>query len=329
MSQIFINPLQSLSSVYPLMASLDSPILSIGVVNVRRESMSKLFVRLLASGAIAASMGATVLADGASINLTGPGSTNIVTSSNRNTFSQRLNNWVGLGNYNYQRASTGNVWVSGNTAVWGSGLGSGNAINTNMGQNNVNIDNTGANMGVSMVPWSFGGGSMGGSIYLTGPHSTNIISGSNSNRFSSNTNNNVSTVNQNSQQATSGGVNITGNTVVTGVGGSGAAVNENSGTNTVDLANSSPTLISTGNNGGCDAGSISTTGPGSFNRIGCSNSNSASFNTNNNVSAANFNQQTARSGSVTISGNTVVSGVSGSGTAFNSNSGENNVGISN
>ena len=223
--------------------------------------MSKLFVRLLASGAIAASMGATVLADGASIDLTGPGSTNIVTSSNHNSFQQHFLNMVGLGNSNFQWARSGNVKVFGNTEVLGTGLGSGAAANFNSGENDVTITNMGA-----VMPWSWGlgGVSGGGTIFLTGPHSTNIISSGSSNRFTSNTTNNVAAVNASSQSASSGGVSITGNTLVTGVGGSGNAINENQGTNTVDIANSTPTFVPTGTS--CGGGSISTTGPGSSTR---------------------------------------------------------------
>src|SRR6266567_4767822 len=115
--------------------------------------MNKLFVRLVGSGAIAASMGATALASSASIDTTGPGSTNVITSSSHNLHSDNLRNRVDSGNWNYQTAKTGNDWSRGN----GGG----------------------------------GNGNREASIFLTGPGSNNQISGLNRNEFRSSTNNNV------------------------------------------------------------------------------------------------------------------------------------------
>lgn len=290
--------------------------------------MNKLiFVRLVASGAIAASLGAaTALADSAGISTTGPGSTNIVTSSSGNWFNQSTRNNAVVGNYNNQRANTGRVGIYGNTIVRGEGGGSGDAFNSNNGQNTVNIDNSGGSMP------NFGGGNGGGSnygsIYLTGPCSTNLISSNNTNRFNSSTTNNVQASNSNNQQASSGGVNITGNTLVTGIGGSGSASNVNSGTNNVNIENTTPVPVWTGSGSGNAAG-LAITGPGSFNSTQFNNSSSTNLQTVNNVSATNSNTQSANSGPVNISGNTVVEGVGGSGSAYNSNTGENDVGISN
>ena len=287
--------------------------------------MHKLFVRLAISGAVALGMGGAALADGASIELTGPGSTNVVTSSNLNSFLFRLNNRVALGNFNNQIARTGGVFVHGNTVVHGLGLGSGNASNFNRGSNDVFIDNNGGFVPFFLVGSGMGGG---GTIFLTGPHSFNQISTNNLNRFSSNINNNVRATNFNSQSARSGSVIVTGNTLVTGVGGSGNASNFNTGTNTVSLSNSSPTWSGSWGSG-TGGGVISTTGPNSFNAIHTTNGTFVSQNTSNNVSATNVNHQTATTGNVVISGNTVVSGVGGSGDATNWNSGMNDVGITN
>ncbi|HEY2003794.1 MAG TPA: hypothetical protein VGH44_01610 [Candidatus Saccharimonadia bacterium] len=291
--------------------------------------MHKLFVRLVASGLLAGSLGATALADGSSIELTGPGSTNVVTSSNSNSAQFRLNNRVALGNFNHQFAQTGGVFVCGNTVVHGSGLGSGSAFNSNSGRNNVMLENSGG-----MTPFGFlgGGSGGGGTIFLTGPHSANVISSSNSNRFSSTTTNNVRANNSSTQTARSGGVLVTGNTLVTGVGGSGNAANFNSGTNTVGISNSSPSWNGSSwgsSGGGGGGGSISTTGPGSFNLIRSNNSSRSTQSTTNNVTATNTNRQSASSGPVVISGNTVVSGVGGSGDATNENMGQNDVRINN
>ncbi len=291
--------------------------------------MINLFVRLAISGTIATMVGATALADGSSIQLTGPGSTNMVTSSNFNSFNSNVRNWVAPSNWNSQNANSGAVWLGHNTKVglYG-GTGSGNAYNSNMGQNYVQIQN-----GSSNYPVLYGGGGNGGngSIFLTGPYSTNRISNNNVNRFSQNTTNDVSSTNYNNQNARSGGVVITGNTLVEGVGGSGNAANVNSGTNTSKIINGNnmPTPYGwSGGNGG-NGGAISTTGPGSYNSVGSNSLNSFQENTQNQVNSANYNQQNATSGNVLISGNTVVSGVGGSGSAYNSNSGANGVGISN
>lgn len=289
--------------------------------------MNKLFVRLAVSGAVALGMGATALADSASVDLTGPYSTNVVTNSNRNSFNQLTSNRLALNNYNNQNARTGNVGIWGNTKVYGVG-GSGNAFNYNSGRNNVELLNS--NMG-AMPYGNYGSGGRNGSIFLTGPYSYNSISGRNNNRFNQTTVNNVRANNYSNQNARSGAVYVTGNTVVEGVGGSGNATNVNSGTNTVNLANESalPGWGSWGGSSGNGDASIAVTGPGSFNAIGGSNSNSMNLKTLNNVSAGNYNRQNATTGNVVISGNTVVKGVGGSGDATNWNAGQNDVGISN
>jgi len=293
--------------------------------------MQKFMIRLAMASAVALGFGATALADGSgrsSIELTGPFSTNIISSSS--SFLQRLNtrNFVNAQNFNHQFARSGDVRVFGNTLVLGSGLGSGNAINVNSGRNNINIDN---NQGGSMWWWGgSGSGSGGGSIFLTGPGSFNAIHGNNSLRFTSNISNRVNAQNFSTQTARSGNVTVTGNTLVTGVGGSGNAENFNQGSNEVNISNEQGGLsglnFGSGSGGG---GSIAVTGPGSFNAISHNNRTSVSQTISNNVNAQNFNRQTAQSGNVTISGNTVVSGVGGSGDATNWNSGMNDVGISN
>jgi hypothetical protein len=294
--------------------------------------MNKLFVRLAVAGAVTVGVvaPAAALADSASIDLTGPFSTNVVTSSNRNSFNQLTSNRLALGNWNNQYARSGNVSVWGNTKVFGDGMGSGNAYNINSGRNNVDIYNGGS----AMPPWNGWNGnrSGNGSIFLTGPGSFNRISDNNSNRFNDTTVNNVRANNFSNQTARSGNVRITGNTLVYGVGGSGDATNVNSGVNTVNIDNNGSAVPGwgswSGNNGGGNA-AIAVTGPGSFNAISGRNSSSVNLRTINNVQATNSNHQNATTGNVTISGNTVVSGVGGSGDATNWNSGENNVGIGN
>lgn len=289
--------------------------------------MNQLFVRLALSGAVAGLLSTSALADNASIALTGPGSTNTVTSIGLNSFRSKINNWADLGNWNNQVAKSGDVWVTGNTGVYGGGTGSGNAYNYNNNDNNVTIANT-----QPYQPYgdSYGNGSNGnGVIYLTGPYSANSIGSYGYNRYNADTNNYVNANNVNNQNARSGAVNITGNTLVEGVGGSGDAVNNNNNTNTLTLTNgnSLPALPALPNGG--DNGVISTTGPGSYNAI--SSLYGANYNqrTNNYINSTNSNQQTARSGDVNVTGNTVVLGIGGSGNAYNSNSNTNGANISN
>jgi hypothetical protein len=291
--------------------------------------MNKLFVRLVGSGAIAASMGATALASSASIDTTGPGSTNVISSSNRNSFSSNLRNHVDTGNWNYQTAKTGNVRINCNTKVDGFGSGSGSASNYNNGNNWVAVNNSGNGGNWGNGYNGNGNGNGEASIFLTGPKSYNQISDSRSNSFRSNVNNNVNAQNYSTQNARSGAVTISGNTVVSGVGGSGSASNYNMGVNTVQIDNQGNRTPGWSMGGGDGNANVSTTGPWSYNAIRGNNSNRVSENTTNNVTANNFNHQTATTGSVTITGNTVVRGVGGSGDATNYNSGMNDVGISN
>jgi hypothetical protein len=228
--------------------------------------MNKLFVRLAASGAIAASLGAPAFAGSASIDTTGPGSTNTVTSTNCNDWNQTTSNWVGLGNWNYQSANSGDVWLNRNTKVDGFG-GSGSAYNSNATGNAVSIENRGNDQSArsgdvnisgntvvrgaggsgdaanfnstsnavdisnspSGMSWSGSGNNAGNaSISTTGPDSYNRISRDNSSSTNLTTRNNVGIVNANNQSA---------NTVVSGFGGSGDASNFNHTANDVSLNN--------------------------------------------------------------------------------------------
>jgi hypothetical protein len=288
--------------------------------------MNKLFARLATGATLVASLGGTALADSASIELTGPGSTNIIDVRSSDFLGFATTNRVHANNWNWQQAHSGDVRIRHNTKVWGDGGSSGDAWNSNSGQNWVNINNDCGN-------WWGGGtmarGSQNASIFLTGPHSFNRISAVDNNRFTQTTRNQVNTSNFSNQTARSGNVTITGNTVVTGVGGSGSAANENVGTNDVSISNSAamPTWQPSDGSGG--SASISTTGPHSNNQIRLADASNTTITTTNTVSATNFSHQTATSGNVTISGNTVVSGVGGSGDAFNTNTGTNSVDISN
>jgi hypothetical protein len=296
--------------------------------------MNGLLIRLAASGLMTVALGAGVaLADGggsggASIELTGPGSTNIISGGSSHNFRSNISNRVYGCNCNNQYSRSGDERFNHNTKVYGDGYGSGSARNYNDSANNVYLSNRSeGNNGYGS--WG-NGGSRTGAIALTGPYSYNRISDSgNRSSFNSQVRNNVNTSNFNSQQATTGNVRITGNTVVEGVGGSGNASNFNSAENNVAISNSQPHTFF-GNWGPTGAAEITTTGPDSFNSIsGGGRSSRVNLLTNNNVNASNANYQSARSGDVTISHNTVVSGVGGSGDATNWNSASNGVDVSN
>jgi hypothetical protein len=166
------------------------------------------------------------------------------------------------------------------------------------------------------------------SIHLTGPDSRNIIESNNSSRTNVTTQNWVTAVNANHQFARSGDVDAKRNTFVDGTGGSGDAWNENSASNSVSIENEGGWNDSSWGGGSQDA-SIHLTGPDSNNRITFNNSNRFTSTTRNNVAVANVNNQVATSGDVSAYRNTSVDGVGGSGNAYNSNSANNDVSITN
>ena len=74
-----------------------------------------------------------------SIENTGPGSLNTVTSTNTNTLTITNNNDVDVKSYNYQRASSGEAEVEDNTT--GGDATSGDASNSNTVENTVSVSN--------------------------------------------------------------------------------------------------------------------------------------------------------------------------------------------
>jgi hypothetical protein len=190
----------------------------------------------------------------------------------------------------------------------------------------VDVSNNGGNWGGG----SWSGGNNNARIFLTGPDSTNRITFDNRNNFRLNNTNNVGITNLNDQNARSGDVDIHGNTVVRGGGsGSGDAYNTNSTVNAVSATNSSPSFSGNFGSGGSGSASIGVTGPDSYNSIRSNNNSNTNISNRNTVGIANVNQQTAQSGDVSISHNTVVDGVGGSGNAVNSNRTINDVSLEN
>lgn len=284
--------------------------------------MKKLFVRLAASSAIVASLGAPALASDVSLHATGPGSTNAVTSINHNHWNNLNYNRVGLGNWNSQQARSGHVCACGNTWIGGS-LSSGSAHNQNQTHNLVNLSNHSTGFG----GFNHGSGNHTASIHLTGPDSNNHIRFSNHNRFTQVNHNSVNLTNANHQSAKSGDVSLSHNTVVHGGAQSGNATNHNASQNVVAISNQSPTFAP--GTSGHNTASINTTGPGSHNQIKLHNSSDTNLVNHNAVSISNSNHQTATSGDVNINHNTVVDGGGHSGDATNHNSTENEVSVTN
>jgi hypothetical protein len=166
----------------------------------------------------------------ASIHLTGPDSYNRISFNNSDRFTSTTRNNVAVANVNNQFASSGDVNHYRNTKVDGVG-GSGNAYNSNSASNDVSISNSTPSGG------NWGGSSPSASISTTGPDSNNQIRYNNSSATNVTTTNNVTAVNYNNQVASTGDVNVSGNTYVSGVGGSGDASNYNSGDNSVSISN--------------------------------------------------------------------------------------------
>ncbi|HEX3081851.1 MAG TPA: hypothetical protein VHQ86_01215 [Candidatus Saccharimonadia bacterium] len=217
-----------------------------------------------------------------------------------------------------------NDWMNG----WGNSVGgsvmSGAATNSNSTGTGVTIGGRGA---ADMIMPLASGGNGDASIAVTGPGSTNVIAENSGSSFRSTNVNEVGVTNSNDQSARSGNVDVSRNTVVGGGVSSGAASNSNSTGTEVNVSNPAVTGVATGGSGTNGSASIDTTGPGSTNRISENNRTSFTSTNVNEVAVTNSNNQTARSGNVDVSRNTVVSGDISSGDARNSNGTSTGVGI--
>lgn len=280
--------------------------------------MNKLFVRLAASGTIALSMGAPALAGTAMIGTTGPDSTNTITSNSRSDWYQAAHNWAEFSNWNSQQAHTGDVSGSHNTWLASLGGGGGSASNDNTTMNNLIVHNPGAAHATS----EGGSGNHQATIHLTGPSSTNSIRLDNGSHNSSVASNHVQAQNLSQQAARTGEVELSHNTNAGGNGGSGDAVNQNDTSNNVAIHNMSAGSQGQMSTGGSNTASISLTGPDSTNQIKFNDHHSTSQATQNVVSTTNASSQSASSGDVTLSHNTVAGGAS-SGDAYNNSNSSN------
>jgi hypothetical protein len=238
-----------------------------------------------------------------------------------------------MGYMSSQQSAWSSGW-SGNSGH-GGGLSSGNASNNSHNVFNVmaHNDNNSCN---GHVGSHVGGGA---SISTTGPGSRNVISADADHYTRVNNDNQVGIYNNNPQHARTGSVNAYGNTSVGGHGGgsgSGDADNYSANHAVVHTSNSGGAggsgshtgHSSSGGHGGSGSASIHLTGPNSRNAISSDVNTRYTETNSNSVHISNSNAQTARSGNVSASHNTLVGALS-SGNASNSSSNDFWVDLSN
>lgn len=168
-----------------------------------------------------------------------------------------------------------------------------------------------------------------GTIDTTGPNSHNEVTFNGGNDVNLDNNNSVRVSNMTAQSAYTGDVVAATNTTA-GDAASGAAMNDNSLTGHLSVSNTnsnSAALASVAGGGGSD-GSITNTGPSSWNEVTFNNGSSVEVDNNNCISIQNTTTQTASSGDATVTNNTT-GGSAVSGDASNSNSTDLTVTVSN
>jgi hypothetical protein len=168
-----------------------------------------------------------------------------------------------------------------------------------------------------------------GSIGTTGPDSYNKIEFNNRSTVKVRNSNDVGVGNVSLQFAKTGDAKVKHNTTG-GDATSGDAVNDNLARTNVGIDNSGSSAAALENGCGCgsDTGSISNTGPDSYNKIEFEDSSYVSVKNRNKVHVLNLNVQAASSGDAKVSGNTT-GGDATSGDATNVNTTETTVNITN
>jgi len=168
-----------------------------------------------------------------------------------------------------------------------------------------------------------------GSIYKTGPDSTNRIEYRNRNNVDTRNTNHVGVANASLQLARTGDARATHNTDA-GSARSGNAANDNLSRTTVRVNNSgsSAAALRNNNSNNNDDASIDTTGPDSTNVIRFQNRNNTKVTNTNEVGVLNLSVQAAESGSAKVHDNTE-GGSATSGNASNVNTSETTIEITN
>lgn len=167
-----------------------------------------------------------------------------------------------------------------------------------------------------------------GSIGTTGPDSTNKVEHKNRSKRKVENNNGLFVVNYNPQEARTGRARVSHNTTG-GDAASGDATNDSLLRARVTVDNSGSSDVALGSGGsGSNSGTISNTGPDSYNKIKFDNKSSVKVTNNNLVGVVNVNEQKAKSGSARVSGNTT-GGDATSGNASNISTNETTISITN
>lgn len=174
------------------------------------------------------------VAGAATIDTTGPDSTNRIT--HRNDVRTRVSNdtSVRLTNNNPQTAVSGDARVTRNTT--GGDVSTGAAANDSLVEASVEVDNTGAASEALSNAGGSGGDWGDASIENTGPDSLNVISSRNTVRTTVENDTDVSITNNNSQTAVSGDARASRNTTVGDVS-TGDATNVSTATFEVSVSN--------------------------------------------------------------------------------------------
>ena len=173
----------------------------------------------------------TVTLDGTT---TGPDSRLNVDLNNRVHSSTNNLNEVGVGNFNAQESTTGDVDAKKNTEVGGSN-GSGNASNDNWTQTTVAVTNGGGGLS-ALAGFGAGSDTVSFNRAVTGPDSKADVNINNSQSTKVENTNVVEVENINLQSAQSGNVSANRNTQVGGLS-SGNAANTNHVVNSVVVSN--------------------------------------------------------------------------------------------
>jgi hypothetical protein len=168
-----------------------------------------------------------------------------------------------------------------------------------------------------------------GSIGTTGPNSSNKISATTDTKTTVKNNNDLGLTNSNWQTASTGSASAHYNTTAGDVT-SGDATNDNSASvgATIDNSGSSAMTSTTGTDSNAPSSIDGLTGPGSNNSVVTKTTNTTTVTNNNDVDVKNSNNQSAKSGSATVSDNTT-GGNATSGNASNTNASDFTFSISN
>lgn len=173
------------------------------------------------------------VAGAATIDTTGPDSSNRITRDSRVRTDVRNDNSVRLTNNNPQSAESGDADATRNTSS--GDVETGKANNDSWVEASVELDNTGSTDS-ALSNGGSGGSSDDASIENTGPDSSNVISSDNSVRTEVRNDNEVQITNNNSQTAVTGDASASRNTTVGSVQ-SGDAMNTSTAKFEVSVSN--------------------------------------------------------------------------------------------